>query len=74
MPKVWIAFDFGFGEYYMSDQPPPAAASERVEVEMNGSLYRQIKAAQKKHNKHQTVLGKFFNEAQQHPDQVRRVG
>lgn len=73
MPKVWISYDFGFGNFVMWDTPPDGVSSQVVEVEMNGSLHRQIRSTERKFEKFQGILDKFFKEAQQHPGQVRRV-
>lgn len=74
MPKVWIGYDIGHGEYYMMDEPPVKHLEHlTVPVEMNGSLHRQIRAAEKKMSKMQTLLEKFFYEAHEHSDTVRRV-
>lgn len=42
-------------------------------VDMNASLLRQIKAADKKYWKFQRVLARLYAEAYEHPDTVRRV-
>jgi hypothetical protein len=42
-------------------------------VDMNASLLRQIKAADKKYWKFQRVLLRMYTEAYEHPDTVRRV-
>lgn len=73
MPRVWLSYDFGTAEWQMWDEYPEFASSEVAEVEMNASLYRQIRAAQKKFYKFQGILDKFFTEAQQDAEHVRRV-
>jgi hypothetical protein len=74
MPKVWLSYDYDHGEYHMLDFAPTSDIdSQVVAVEMNGSLYRQIRAAERKFWKFQNVLEKFHREAHQHPDTVRRV-
>lgn len=74
MPKVWLRYEHDWQEWEMLDQAPdPELGDEVVAIEMNGSLYRQIRAAEKKVAKFQELLGRFFVEGQQHPNTVRRV-
>jgi hypothetical protein len=42
-------------------------------VDMNASLFRQIQHAEKQYQKFQGILRKFFNEAAEQPDSIRRV-
>ncbi|MFN2638061.1 MAG: hypothetical protein ABR585_13640 [Gemmatimonadaceae bacterium] len=56
----------------MWDDKPPFE-QDVVEVEINGSLYRQIRAAEKKYEKFQDLLEKFYAEGVEHPDTVRRA-
>lgn len=71
MPRVWLVVD-KYGEYVVYPARPETD-EEVVEVDMNASLYRQIKDAVKKYYKFQDVLERFYCEGQAHPGQVRRV-
>lgn len=74
MPKVWLAYDYGHGEYYMLDAAPTSDTDpQTIAVEMNGSLYRQIRAAEKKFWKFQNLLERFHREAHLQHNTVRRV-
>jgi hypothetical protein len=44
-----------------------------VQVDMNASLWRQIQHAEKQYRKFQDILRKFYKEAQEHPNTIRRV-
>lgn len=55
----------------MWDKAPVTIDS--VECEMNASLFRQIRAAEKKHEKFQDLLEKFYAEGVEHPSTIRRV-
>jgi hypothetical protein len=67
VPRVWITlYDYGFE---ISDKE----TDEGLAVDMNASLFRQIVAANKKYEKFQHILDKFWNEASMHPNQIRRV-
>lgn len=70
MPKVWLTWDDRYREWCMWDVQP-TREQDVVEVEMNGSLYRQIRAAEKKYEKFQDLLEKFYAEGVEHPG--RRV-
>lgn len=72
MPKVWLTWDHRYSEWVMWDDKP-LSEEDVVEVEMNASLYRQIRAAEKKYDKFQDILEKFYAEGQAHPGQARRV-
>lgn len=67
MPRVWITPDTSFWTVVREED------DEGKAVEMNASLYRQIKAAEKQFFKFQEILYKFYIEAAKHPDSVRRV-
>lgn len=75
MPRVWLSI-YHDGTLEIFDEKPevgPLTNSEPLAVDMNGSLYRQIVAANKKYEKFQSVLLKFYSEAMKHPGTVRRV-
>lgn len=72
MPKVFLFWEQRYGEWQMFDEYP-GNIYDVVEVEMNGSLYRQIRAAEKKYEKFQDILEKFYAEGIEHPGTVRRV-
>jgi hypothetical protein len=54
---------------FMSDEE----FSDCLPIDMNASLYRQIRAAEKKYEKFRELLENFYIEAYEHPDTVRRV-
>ena len=61
MPKVWLSFNTDTGEIDILNEE----AWHGVPVEMNNSLYRQIRAAEKKHHTFQQKLSGWYNEAAQ---------
>ncbi len=70
LPKLWIVPGDGEMQVYETEQ------EDGTPVEMNASLYRQIKAANKKYYKFQILLMDFYNEAveaQAMRDFIRRV-
>jgi len=67
VPRVWLTVE----EYGMEMYTTPR--SDGMAVEMNGSLYRQIRAAEAKFDKFQALLEKFYMDAVEHPDSIRRV-
>lgn len=74
MPKVYITWNDRYDEWLVWDKKPDLLDDDEVvECEMNASLYRQIKAAEKKYEKFQDVLEKFYSEGVAHPGTVRRV-
>jgi len=68
LPKVWLIPHVD-GNIVMSPHEHP----DGMAVDMNASLYRQIVAANKQYVKFQRLLDKFYMEAVEHPDTVRRV-
>lgn len=68
VPRVWLVPQDN-GAILVS----PYEDIDGIAVDMNASLYRQIIAAYKKYRNHQDLLAKFYNEALEHPDQIRRV-
>lgn len=74
MPKVWLTWDQRYQEWVMFDSYEETTDEQDVvEVAMNASLYRQIRAAEKKYEKFQDLLEKFYAEGIEHPGTVRRV-
>lgn len=67
MPRVWI----------VPESDRISVVTEEVEdglpVDMNAALLRQIKAANKQYEKFQNILAKFYIQAVEYPDTVRRV-
>ncbi len=63
MPKVWLAWDALADEWEPVPGDRPEWAEWAVEVEMNNSLYRQIKAANKAYYKFQEQLNIWAAEA-----------
>lgn len=59
MPKVWLSFNTDTGEIDILNEE----AWHGVPVEMNNSLYRQIRAAERKHNAFQEKLSKWYDQA-----------
>lgn len=59
MPKVWLSFNTDSGEMEILNEE----AWHGVPVEMNNSLYRQIRAAEKKHHAFQAKLSQWYIEA-----------
>lgn len=72
MPKVSITWDDRYKEWVLLDGPPKED-TDYVECFMNASVYRQIRAAEKKYDKFQDVLEKFYTEGVEHPSSIRRV-
>ncbi len=72
IPKVFLTWDQHYSEWVMWDKFPEGQ-DDVVAVEMNASLHRQIRAAEKKHEKFQDILEKFYAEGVEHPGTVRRV-
>jgi hypothetical protein len=68
LPRVWISVEDS-GDLVVHEQDHP----DGIPVEMNASLYRQIKAATKNYFKFQRVLERMYSDAVEHPDRVRRV-
>lgn len=68
MPRVWLSVD-NAGFIHTADSEHP----DGMPVDMNASLLRQIRAANKQFVKFQNLLIDFYNEAVNHPDTVRRV-
>jgi hypothetical protein len=62
MPKVWLAYDAPGDEWEVVAGERPEWAEWAVEVEMNNSLYRQIKAAMKNYYKFQDHLARWAEE------------
>ncbi len=66
MPKLWLCEWFD-GELYFQ-HTEPVEHSEKplraVEVEVNHSLYRQVKAAENKYFKFQASMEHWLNEAE----------
>ena len=73
MPKAWIIWNDHYKEWVLCDSKPTNSDRDIVEVEMNASLFRQIRAAEEKFEKFQGILEKFYAEGVEHPNQVRRV-
>ncbi len=74
MPKVWISWNDRYNEWLLWDNNPELGEDTYVvEVEMNASLKRQIRAAERQHEKFQNILEKFYAEGIEHPGSVRRV-
>ena len=67
VPRVWLTVE----EYGMGMYTEPQ--SDGMPVDMNASLYRQIRAAEKQYDKFQGIMEKFYMEAVEHPDKIRRV-
>lgn len=59
MPKVWLNYEPDDRVYYLDTFPDGPNA---VEVEMNGSLYRQIVAAERKFYKFQMKIAQWHEE------------
>lgn len=68
LPRVWIVVDDP-DHLVVYDREHP----DGVPVDMNASLYRQIKAATQKFWKFQDVMARMYQEAVLHPKTVRRV-
>lgn len=67
MPRVWIVVEENGLVVDPHENP------DGIPVDMNASLMRQIHAAHRQYNKFQNILNKFYLEAVNHPDNVRRV-
>lgn len=67
MPKVWLC-EWPDGELYFQHTKPVETYNEfplrAVEVEINNSLYRQIKAAEDKYFKFQAAMERWLEEAE----------
>ncbi len=68
MPRVWIVPTMT-GEIDVYE----TSMADGMAVDMNASLLRQIRAANKQYYKFQAILDKFYLEAVEHPETVRRV-
>ena len=73
MPKVWLTWDARYHEWKVWDDRPSNEEQDVVEVEMNASLRRQIRAAEKKFEKFQNILERFYADGLEYPARVRRV-
>lgn len=69
MPRVYIYLDTDTGTFYVNTQEGWGG----VPVEMNNSLYRQIKSAIKKYDEFQERLGEIYETADSEAPNVRRV-
>lgn len=67
VPRVWIVPELDRLEIVTEEDP------DGMPVDMNASLYRQILHANKQYHKFQNILNKFYTEAINHPNSVRRV-
>lgn len=67
MPRVWITVEDDGLRLDTEENP------DGMPVEMNASLYRQVQHSIRQYTKFQNVLAKFYTEATEHPDYVRRV-
>jgi hypothetical protein len=69
MPKVWLGFQ---PDGTMVCQiPEPMWIERRVQVEMNHSLYRQIKSAETKYHKFQDAMMFWLQENEE--GRMRRI-
>lgn len=59
MPKVWLRYNLENGLVDVTT----VECWDGIPVEMNNSLYRQIRAAEKKYWNFQTKLNKWYDEA-----------
>lgn len=67
MPRVWIVPESD--RISVVDEE----VADGMPVDMNASLLRQIRAANKQYEKFQNILAKFYIQAVEYPDTVRRV-
>ena len=74
MPRVWLyqEVDYFHGDVLRTEMHLEEVPNSKP-VEINASLFRQILAANKKYDKFQGILDKFYVEAVRHPASVRRV-
>lgn len=67
MPKLWLC-EWPDGEmYFQATKPTETYNGEPircVEVEINNSLYRQIKAADDKYHRFQAAMERWLDEAE----------
>lgn len=75
MPRVWIQFSVGYLEWVMLDEEPKQSTMQNpaIAVDMNASLYRQIRSNEKKYQDFRNRLGEIYDESAKTPDKVRRV-
>lgn len=59
MPKVWLTFNTDDGHMEVRNEE----CWDGIPVEMNNSLYRQIRAAEKKYWAFQDKLSKWYDQA-----------
>lgn len=59
MPKVWLTFNTDDGHMEVRTEE----CWDGIPVEMNNSLYRQIRAAEKKYWAFQQKLSKWYDQA-----------
>lgn len=69
MPRVYISYDTNTGLLGVSTEE----SWDGIPVEMNNSLYRQIKAATKTFWKFQDKLGELYETTDMDAPQIRRV-
>lgn len=67
MPRVWIVPESDRISVVLEEVP------DGMPVEMSASVLRQINAANKQYEKFQNLLAKFYLQAMQTPNTVRRV-
>lgn len=62
MPKLWLCMGLE-GQMYLSHEEPIHPSVGRVQVEINNSLFRQIKAAETKYYKFQDAMLNWYDQA-----------
>lgn len=62
MPELWLAYDEDADYYFLSEREP-SDFCVKVQVEVNNSLFRQIRAAETKYEKFQCAMEHWMDEA-----------
>lgn len=70
MPKLWLAYSEE-DDYYFVSLREPSDLCQKVQVEMNNSLYRQIQAAETRYEKFQAAMEHWMDEAE--AGRLRRI-
>lgn len=60
---MWLAYDEEDNSFFFEEREPEWA-ERRVPLEVNNSLYRQVRAAEEKYEKFQAAMRRWMEEAE----------